>query len=46
MTVLKIKNLRYDIYNIGLSNQRKLDNTTDLTSLKDKLVDIDNLQEI
>lgn len=45
-TVMKIKNLGYDIYNIGLSHQRKLDNTTDLNSLKDKLVNINNFEEM
>ena len=44
--VLKIKNLGYDIYDIGLSPQRKLDDTTNLTSLKNKLVDINNLEDM
>jgi len=43
---LKIKSLGYDIYDIGLSPQRKLDNSTDMTSLKDKLINIDNLEEM
>ena len=45
-TVLKIKSLGYDIYDIGLSPQRKLDNSTDIKSLKDKLINIDNLEEM
>jgi hypothetical protein len=45
-TVFKIKNLGYDIYNIGLSHQRKLDDSTTMMSLKDKLVDINNLEEM
>lgn len=45
-TVMKIKKLGYDIYNIGLSHQRKLDDSTNLMCLKDQLVDINNLEEM
>ena len=44
--VLKIKNLGYNIYDIGLSPQRQLDNKTELSSLHDKLLIIDNLNDM
>lgn len=44
--VLKIKSLGYNIYDIGLSHQRKLDSKTQLSSLRDKLLFIDNLYEM
>ena len=44
--IIKIKNLGYFIYDLGLSPQRKLDNSTTLKSLKDKVINIDNIESM
>lgn len=44
--ILKIKNLGYFIYDIGLSPQRKLNNATKLSSLKEKIINIDDLEDM
>ena len=42
---MKLKNLGYFIYDIGLSPQRKLNNTTSLESLGDKLLNLNMLMK-
>ena len=42
--VLKIKNLGYDVYDIGLSPQRRLSGLTNLQSLKEHLLTMDKLE--
>ena len=42
--VMKIKNLGYFIYDIGLSPQRKLNNSTTLKSLK--MINIENIENM
>ena len=43
---MKLKNLGYFIYDIGLSPQRKLNNTTSLESLGDKLLKFEHVDEM
>tara|TARA_Y100000741_G_C18260467_1_gene560357 strand:- start:2240 stop:2941 length:702 start_codon:yes stop_codon:yes gene_type:complete len=44
--IMKIINLGYFLYDIGLSPNRKIDCTKKLESLKDKVIDINNVKDM
>jgi len=44
--VLKIKNLGYNVYDIGLSPQRKLNEYMKLSSLQDRLLQINDMEQM